>query len=61
MEELVEKLPPPDEEDEKMEERCTCHLFNWQNQTCPFFHEVEEREVDCNCCPYHYRNCLNNI
>jgi hypothetical protein len=55
------KLPAPVEEDEQMEERCTCKLFDWPEQVCPFANEILEAFDDCNCCPYHYKECLHNI
>jgi len=57
----IEKLPAPKELTEQMYNHCTCDLFNWPEEICPFIQEINEREVECNCCPYHYRQCQDDI
>lgn len=50
----------PEPPEDATDEYCTCDLYNWPEQSCPYAQEILEVDDDdyCTCCIYHYRECL---
>ena len=59
----VTKSKPPDnwEDIKEFEDHCTCKEYDWPLRDCPYAYEINEEEVECNCCPFCAQNCRDNI
>ena len=59
----IMKPKPPDnwEDIKEFEDRCTCDEYDWPTQNCPYELEINEEEIECNCCPFCTQECSDNI
>ena len=55
------RIPPVQGGEGWDEYNCTCEPFDWGDTQCPFGIEFEHADVECNCCPACYHDCLMSI
>lgn len=58
-----ELLPEPSEDDIQrlgLDKFCTCDVYDWDT-ICPYLEDVYDELEECGCCPYHARECGDDI
>jgi len=55
-------LPEPAEITDEIRSKCTCEIYKWSANTCPYYADQPGHDnSDCNCCPHCFKKCADSV
>jgi len=58
---VSKKLVEPVEITEEILNKCTCEIYNWSANPCPYYaNQPDHENAKCNCCPHCLKKCSDS-